>query len=358
MSGEHLAQRAGNDSTQFQVNGDVVVNQGLSVEAAIAIAEQVGRSAAEIYTAEAWAKASGRIEELALKTVAQFTGTDHLEAFADPSFQKLLRKAQISAAACDGEGDIDMLVGLLEARVSNRDSRPLRASISRAVEVVDEVDVQALDALSATYALLGWAPNLGEIALGLRALDDMLFQFIPSPPPEGREWIEHLEVLGAVRISYLGSRRSFVEAITTEGLLGYVARGVPQDEVDDQEWATLVPNSLPAPLIPHELKPGHLRLPYSSLATFESSIRESTDGDLIEQYLSAAKEEFGFGDVDPEAQEQLRVEVAKYPNLALFQQWWESVPRAFTITGVGRILAISNLKRRDKAKALPGLEFT
>lgn len=357
MSGERLAQRAGDDSTQFQVNGDLVVNQGVSAEAAAAIAAHIGRAAAESYTAEALDKASGKIEELVHKAVTRFTETNNLGSFADPAFQKLLHKAQISAAASDGEGDIDMLVGLLEARVSNRDSRPLRASISRAVEIVDEVDGQALDALTATYALFTWSPTAGVLAVGLRAMEDILFLFLDSVLPDGSDWLEHLEALGAVRISHFGTRRSFLDIKTTEGLLGYVARGVPQGEVDDQNWATLVPNSPLVPLIPHELRPGHLRLPYASLASFKSALRESVEGSLNEQYLSAAKDLTGFGDVDQEARDQLTRELAKHPHLARFIQWWDSASLVFTLTGVGRVLAISNLKRRDKTQLLPNLEF-
>ena len=63
-----------------------------------------------------------------------------LEAFRDPSFQFLLVEAQKRAAASDREVDLEMLTELLVHRVEKKDDRKIKASISRAVEIVDQID--------------------------------------------------------------------------------------------------------------------------------------------------------------------------------------------------------------------------
>lgn len=357
MTRETQMQRAGSDATQFQAGRDIVVNTGLSAADAVIIAEHSGRSAAELYTREAMIAVEKKIAQLSEKLVARFSQHDLLETFADPSFQRTLRQAQVGAAATDREEDIDLLVELLEARADSKDSRPLRASISRSIEIVDEIDGVALDGLTTVYAALTWRPVSPSVLEGLGVLDNLYRQLLVDQMPSGYSWIEHLEVLGAIRTSPLGSRRNLIDLWAIDALGGYVAKGLDAKTIPDAEHFELVPGAPTLPLVAHELKPGFLRVAYANLDNLVETVEASGLSELSAEYASRAKSELGFDSPDLEAVAKLGEAIPSFSALAALQGWFDQIPTAFNITPIGRILAVSNAKRRDTARLLPELSF-
>ena len=92
------SQQAGEGSQLVQA-GTIVINQGVSEERVRTVFNEMVPRALEEYTKEAYAKANERItnwENSVLPRVNEVKGM--LEAFADPAFQQVLRKAQQSAA--------------------------------------------------------------------------------------------------------------------------------------------------------------------------------------------------------------------------------------------------------------------
>lgn len=355
---DNQAQRAGSDSTQLQAGRDIVVNQGVSAAEAAIIAAHSGREAAEFYTREGLSIAHQRIDEFDQKLVDKFSEQNLLEIFAEPSFQRTLRKAQISAASSERDDDIDLIVGLLEARVRNGDSRPIRASISRAVEVVEEVDDVALRALTIAQIVLTVTPVSGDMREGLGVLDRIYGQMLSHEAPEGRAWLEHLEVLGAVRISSIGTGRELADFWSVSALAGYMARGTEVAATPDPNRAEILPDVPGVALRPHELKPGFLRLDFPNVSVLRGAL-SNTDmpSGQIDAYLAAAKADWGLGESDAELVGPFDTELSKFESLATLRAWWNQIPVGFSITGVGRVLAVSNAKLLDTRGLLPELDF-
>ena len=155
-----------------------------------------------------------QLEESLFPKLQQIEGA--LNAFADPSFQILLTSAQRTAAATERENDYDMLSELLVCRITKGQARKNRVGISRAIEIIDKIDDEALCALTVTYVVLRTAPTSASCKEGLKVLADLFEKLIYMELPSGTAWIEHLDILDAVRINPVGSFKSTVDYYTKD----------------------------------------------------------------------------------------------------------------------------------------------
>ncbi len=98
---------------------------------------------------------------------------EKLSIFGEPEFQILIRKAQIAAASSERESDYEMLADLLLHRAEQHENRERRLGISKAIEIVDQIDDLALIALSIVYAVSKYTPVSSNIHEGLGALNKL-----------------------------------------------------------------------------------------------------------------------------------------------------------------------------------------
>lgn len=174
MENNKQMQKAGNNSQQVQID-NATINVGITEKRAREIFQEMNEITRKNYTQDAFELAMKKIsmfEELLMHKVEQVDGM--LEAFRDPSFQLLLVEAQKRAAASDRESDFEMLTELLAHRVKQKDDRKIKASISKAVEIVDQIDDDALCGLTVSYAILHWGPQTGNISQGLKTMNGLL----------------------------------------------------------------------------------------------------------------------------------------------------------------------------------------
>lgn len=344
-------QRAGDASTQVQTSGPVNIYNGVTEERARDIALETFRAAVEEYTLEARVVVDARVQEFGERLVSRFANQNLLESFADPSFQRVLRKAQLGAAVSDRDSDLDILISLLEERESASDRSRIRlANISRAVEIADEVDEQALSAL--TLLRLVVMPTVVKVSLveSLKELDQRFARCVPSEIPSGAEWLNHLEVLGAIRLSTGFGIRRFVDIWSHGHFLGVVARGGPApDGVGWTRVAELVDGAALVAIIPHELLADKYRIAAQNMTHFDFMIEKAAlDDSVAAAYKTAARERFGFGDVDPEAEAAFDELIGRHENLRTVRDWWNGYvggQLSFEPTGVGLALAEANLRR-------------
>lgn len=168
------SQQAGEGSQLVQA-GTIVINQGVSEERVRTVFNEMVPRALEEYTKEAYTKANERItnwENSVLPRVNEVKGM--LEAFADPAFQQVLRKAQQSAAVTDEKADYDLLTELLVCHVEKGDSRKNYVGINKAVEIVGQIDNDALCGLTVAHVLERFAPITGDVTYGLEVLEEVL----------------------------------------------------------------------------------------------------------------------------------------------------------------------------------------
>ncbi|KRF27247.1 hypothetical protein ASG91_12255 [Phycicoccus sp. Soil802] len=278
---------------------------------------------------------------------------------ADPAFQVALRKAQIGAASTERDNDYDILAALIEDRAKRADDRPVRAGINRAIEIVDQMDSQALRGLTVYAAAAQYSPLNGDVDEGLGAMDRMLEQLSEGLElPSGRAWIEHLDVLGAVRQDSIQSFKKLAD-YWTEKTPGYLSVGLPAGaeegtaaiaELRDVHRISVAP-------VPHTFKPGYERLPFTGSNGFRSLLVGAGKSDAeAEAAAAVASSAYKLDERDDSLVPAYRERLCTLPTLNQIAGWWDEFAVFFSVTPVGSVVARANSKRLDKAGFLPPIE--
>lgn len=352
MENSRQIQKAGQNSQQYQAE-TIVINQGVTEERVRAIFVEMIPTALQAYTSDAYSLANQRIEKLENLVLTRLDKVDGLlQAFADPAFQILLRKAQQAAAATEREDDYALLSELLICHVQKGSDRKNRAGINRAVEIVEQIDNDALCALTVAHAVTGYLPVSGDCKEGLQVLNSLFYQLLYQELPSGNAWLDHLDVLGAVRISILGKMKTVSEYYTTQ-LSGYACVGIKADSDDYKKAVEMLENVQISKnfLVTNDCLDGYVRLGIRN----DSEIDDLTFNigpnriPLMKNQEDAIKQVWKLYSKDSNLQKQATDNFMRlwdsFESLHKVRLWWERIPNAFQITRVGQILAHTNAKR-------------
>lgn len=363
-----LTQKAGENSQQFQAN-QVVVNVGIDEKRAREIYQEMNLQVRKDYTQEALTLANTRVIEFENKLLPKMEAIDGaLEAFADPSFQILLVEAQKKAASTERAADYDLLSELLIHRFQNGKNRITRAGINRAVEIVDQISDEALLGLTVFHSVSQFTPVSGDIQQGLDALNNLFGKLVFDKLPTGSAWLDHLDILDAIRINSLVSLKK-INQYFPERLPGYIANGIEKDsdnynKAQELMAANLIPQTI---LVEHALNNKYFRLNITDQNQIDSLLLRvptiqngktmyiqtpfnSNQKSVLNQIYSLYNQD------DTIKQANINVfmeEWDKRSSLKIVREWWDSITTSIQITSVGRVLAHSNAQRCDKS--LPSL---
>lgn len=347
------SQKGGQGSQQLQVAGDYIVNVGVTEERAREIARQTSQEVIQQYAVEATELVECRIASLDKRVVSVLSLRDRLDSFSDPSFIRTYKKAQAGAAASERESDYDMLAALLSQRADRPRERPVRAGIERAIEIVDQVDDDALRGLTVVYALGKWIPSSPDIGEGVRVMESIFAELLDGPLPKGRDWIEHLDILDAVRTNSLTEFKRFDDYYPAQ-LQGYVAPGVADGEVPSEIGGVLGSSSWDPLIVKHELRPGYVRFKAIAEHVTRKDLKQRGVPDVaIDGIVNGAVTTFGLGTIDDSARLALVSRLRAEPTIGAVAGWWDSLPYYFSMTAVGRALATANAFRLDVDERLP-----
>ncbi|MBR5471589.1 MAG: hypothetical protein IKU81_05705 [Oscillibacter sp.] len=352
MEDSKQIQKAGENSQQYQA-GTIIINQGVTEERVRAIFSEMIPTALQAYTSDAYVTANQRIERLEDNVWPKLDKVDGLlQAFADPAFQILLRKAQQAAAATEREDDYALLSELLVCHVQKGSDRKNRAGINQAIEIVDQIDNDALCALTVAHAVTNFLPISGDCMEGLQVLDSLFSQLMYQELPVGTAWLDHLDVLGAMRVSMLGSMKSFSEYYAPQ-LNGYACVGIKMGS-DDYTKAVEILGNVQINgnfLVPNECLEGYVRLKIRNEASIDDLAANVGPFriPLADNQKDAIKQVWKLYSKDSNLQQQSIANFMNlwdgYESLREVRLWWERIPNAFQITRVGQILAHTNAKR-------------
>lgn len=365
MSGDRQSQKAGDNSQLMQAGTINVYNNGIDEKRAREICLETYEVVRRDFTKDAYACASERVQKFEnslLSKIQQIEGA--LNAFADPSFQFLLTRAQKTAAATEREADYDMLSELLICRITKGDARKHRAEISRAVEVIDMIDNDALCALTVVHCVNELVPTLGSCKAGLEVLANIFEKLIYMELPTGTDWIEHLDILDTVRIKSIVSMKKLDEYYL-ERLSGYSVAGICIDSESYRKAIKQLENVglNSSILVQNELLEGYVRLPVVTKSAIKEIILSHTtiaDGKLStvtipinDKQISALEEIWDMYSTDANVKQLANTAFMSiwdsYPSLKRLHDWWDSLRMAFSITHIGRVLAHTNARRCDKS---------
>lgn len=348
-------QRAGDNSQQYQISS-VVINQGITEERARAVFSEMIPQALEEYTKEAYTKANDRISKLENRLMPRIVDIDGaLAAFADPAFQILLRKAQQSAAATERDEDYSLLSELLICHIQKGSNRKNRTGIKKAIEVVDEIDNDALCGLTLAHAVNAYRPVTGDMHKGLEALDKFFTKLMYMEPPVGSTWTDQLDVLNAIRILQISHFKSISEICTTS-IPGYICIGINKDAENFQKACDLLNNIHLSSdiLVSNELLDGYVKLPICSKETISELFIINANGKerkINQQEIDILEKIWDLYDHNDTLQKKVNDNFIEtwdeFDALRKLKEWWEKLSVCFSITVVGTVLAHTNAKRCD-----------
>jgi len=357
---DRQTQKAGDNAQQFLA--DTLIVTGIDEKRVREIFAEMFAIERSNLTAEAGIAADDRVMEFENRLMPKMISADALNAFGDPGFQILLRKAQIAAAATERPNDYELLSELLIHRFQKGDNRNTRAGITRAVEIIDQIDDDALLGLTVFNSVSVFLPRTSDIFQGLDALNDMFGKIIYGTLPTGNDWIDHLDILDAIRITGFENLKKFKEFYPLR-LENYINPGIDISS-DNYNKANEILTKVGLPqgtLIPHIFNPGYVRLNISNLGIEYSLLFNNiTQNDqAIQIQYSPTKEQrealhaiFDLYSNDDNIKNKninkLMEEIMKRQYLKLVKDWWDNIDTGFEITSVGRVLAHTNAQRCDK----------
>ncbi|MCE7579467.1 hypothetical protein VFES401_15080 [Aliivibrio fischeri] len=362
------SQKGGDSSTNIQAE-QLVVNMGIDEKRAREIYQEMNLQLKREYSQEALDIANARVAEFENSLLPKMNSVEGaMEAFADPSFQLLLVDAQKAAAATERPADYELLSELLVHRFKKGDDRTIRAGINRAVEIVDEISDEALLGLTVAHSVTSFFPVSGDINSGLDILDGLFGKILYNELPNGNSWLDHLDVLNAMRLNSFGSMKK-MEQYYSEALSGYVDVGIKKNSDSHiQALEILRSNDLPEILlIEHSLNDEFVRLQ----VTDKTQIKELklnkqfvNNGVIFEVPIALSPVQIeaiiNVYDLylnDSQIKQQninsFMDEWEKRENLRILRSWWDSINTSFQLTSVGKVLAHSNAQRCDNR--LPSL---
>lgn len=194
-------------------------------------------------------------------------------------------------------------------------------------------------------------------------MNDIFGKIIYGELPSGHEWLDHLDILNAVRLSSFGSLKK-VHQYYPERLPGYIDVGIKIDSENHAKAEEILDsNNLPKGLlVEHSLNSDYLRIPIPNKTEIESIVLQQQvplGGTVVvvPVKLSKVQVEAMTTIYDLYAQDNslkqnninlFMEEWDKRSNLKNLKEWWDNIPTILTITSAGKVLAHSNAQRCDK----------
>lgn len=346
-------QKAGKDSQQIQIGNVIFNSAGITEERARAVFNEMIPQALANYTEEAQKIATERVNKLEERIMPQINQVEGLlPAFADPAFQVLLRKAQQKAAITERENDYDLLTELLVCHVQKGNDRKNRAGIVKAVDIIDTIDNDALCALTIAFVLDNFWPATGNAKEGIEVLSRMYNALIYESLPSNLNWLDHLDILGVIRITPF-SQMNKIEDIFTRRFDGYVSVGIKKG-TEEYESALQIIQSIGLNkniLVDNIFLDDYVRLEIGNLDDINSlSIFNNLGTRSINQReIEALRDVINLYEKNVDLQNKVKERfmnlIDEHEPLKTLQEWWNSISGAFSITGVGKIIAYINAKR-------------
>jgi len=348
-------QKAGDGSKQVQV-GTIIL--GIDEKRVREILEEQLSIALREFTTEANTTANFRSKKFNNSLLKRMVQESALTAFSDPSFQILLTEAQKRAASTEREQDYDLLSELMVHRFQKGSNRIIRAGITRAVEIVDQISDEALLGITVFHSISYFIPVSGDMEQGLKVLDDLFNKIIYDTLPTNNSWLDHLDILDAVRLSSLGGMK-LLEDYWYERFDGYLKNGIEENSEKHKEAkeiltkASLGQNCLVKN--PFNEKYAKLSVPNKNGIPNLSITSGSGSRLITEDEKFTFEKVYDMYDGTKMSKEDFIKKIEEYPNLKKLREWWNTLKEQnIQITSVGRVLAHSNAQRIDRS--LPPLD--
>ena len=362
MSGEiNQNQKAGANSQQTQIQNLTIIN-GIDEKRAREICDEKFDLIRKEFSSEALQIANERVSKFEDSLIPKMKKIDGaLESFSDPAFQYLISKAHKTAACTDRDSDYDLLSELLIHHVKNKNERKVKTSIGKAVEIIDQIDDDALCGLTVIHGAMSLFPKDKKLENGLQILEGLFEKLIYDALPTGYEWVDNLEILGAIRISPVFSNTDIIPKYAKYFSVDAYT-GIKKDSENYQKAMTLLSsNGLPISFLqPNELNDDYVRLPALNendvdnlmwvLAPFSPQQKKMIPtAEQIAIFHQIWKMYDNSSVNKAIANKNFEKKFLSFNNLLKLNNWWKSINHNFSITAVGQVIAHANAQRLESS---------
>lgn len=348
-------QKAGDNASQIQTK-TLVQNIGISEERVYDIVSAACDKAIESCLMESRLAVEQRLNSFKDELYVIVGNQLQLfESLREPSCAATLGAAANAAARTNSAADHQILAELLVKRFESPSDRHVATGVTKAIEIVEFLTDEELAGLTTLHVARSFTPASGDIKNGIESLAG-LFDALPLDHlPDGQDWIDDLDILGAVRFSSIASLMPFHE-FQFKQLDGYTVCGIKAGSDKEAEALDKLSEAgLSAELlVEHELNPGYKRLSHRYIDNFENlTLTSPSDPSKPSVGLSDSQIE-AFHHIcnlsqdnsrDEVIKDNLKKEMLRYPSLATLINWWDSIRLAPRLTSVGRCLASANARR-------------
>ncbi|MCK5606172.1 hypothetical protein KAR91_30010 [Candidatus Pacearchaeota archaeon] len=214
-----------------------------------------------------------------------------------------------------------------------------------------------------SHAVNTFFPVTGDIHLGLNVLDNLFGKLFYGKLPSGTDWLDHLDILDAARLSSFGNMKK-IQQYYPDVLAGYVDVGI-EKKSENYDKAVQILNSCGLPeniLVDHAFNDNFVRLNIinrNQIGSITLHQQTSHNGKMMRRPISLSEEQitainsvYGLYNQDGKIkQENIKLfmeEWDKRLNLKTLREWWDNIRISFQISTVGKVLAHSNAQRCDK----------
>lgn len=358
IMGDKQVQNAGDASTQVQTETINIYN-GIDEKRAREIVDEKLHDLMSTYSVEAHEVMKERIKKLEDDLVPKLVKQNLLDSLGDPSFQLLLVEAEKSAASTEREADTELLSELLIHRIKKGENRNIRAGVSRAIKIVDEISDEALLGLTVVHTILNYGPVSFKLDEGLEIQSKLFSSVLYGDLPKGNEWLDHLDTLNAIRINPVTHYHK-TKDLYARSMAGFIDLGIKIDSDNYKKSLEILDKaSLPqSVLVPHELRDGYVRLGIINIAELDSVAIEfrNVGGNncryrelLNEVQKQAFIDVYNLYEKDEKKLQENKDSFMKkwnsYAPLRMVGEWWDSIEIGFSIRAVGNALGHANARR-------------
>jgi len=343
MGFSHQGQKAGDNAQQIQA-GTIIINNGISEERARAVITEMQAQARQEYTELACQIIDARMKDFEESLAHMIKKNEEdLSFFAEPSFQIALKKAQISAAKTNSKDDYNLLAELLDDHVKSKEDRKQKSAINKALEIIGEVDNQALCALTIFSLLQRLMVTTQSQNISLKTMDNLFEKLLYIDLPTGLSWQDHLDILGAVRISTIWGQTKFVDYFSNM-YKGYVCIGIKNNSISFFEAIRILNNANidKSLLVKNNLLDGYVRIDTPSLGAVEYQGFPNIQVEAFKKVFSLYENNTALIE---KVKTAFETELLEFENIQKVKVWWDSMAYSINITSVGNVLATANLER-------------
>ena len=176
--------------------------------------------------------------------------------------------------------------------------------------------------------------------------------------PVGNDWIDHLEILSAVRRIYFTAQPKFEEMMFRK-LSGYVCVGINKESEDYKKALGILTKHRMSEniLVENDLLKGYVRIPIPDESRIqELQAIEGATGSVRQingQEIIALKQIWSLYSQDSNLLAKVKsnfvIELQKRAALNKIRLWWNRIPMEIELTQVGNVLAHANAQRIDNS---------